>query len=889
MSDHTHREIQDLRISVLMLTDRVDQLERAASIEPAPAPGPAPAAPAVATARVVPPPRPSRPAPPPRQPRPPRDWGKLAEQLFAARTLAWAGGVATTLGVVLLFVMATSRGWITPSMRVGIGMAVSLLVLVAAVEFDRRKWRADAILAAGGVGIAGLYTTLWAATSVYHLISAPAAAPLSALIAAIAVGLAIRIRQEPLAVFGMSAAMVAPVVVSHDVTAGGVLFAAVMIAAALPLFLRLRWRTLVAALWAIGFAETLVLLAVSHAHHGFTSAVIATAVVAALFIAVTFALELTRSTRTSVSWLASIIAGSAFTLSLGAAFLYAGERQVNGHSLAGLALIVVALAWAVLAAVPTLARRPHANLTDGLVAFALAALAIATGLLAGGPALVCAWAAESAMLIALAERAARRDVRRRPRLVISAGIYLVLATAATWLIVAPSDGHLTAIGAGSASGVIALVAIAIAGVVFSFGTRWLSFGEQQITWALPAIALGFLPVWALPAEWAVVAYAGMAAAMLVYRRSPAMIGWMRDEVTIAVAGGWWLSGALVAVAVTAPIRELGQGWKMLGAGDGVTGLVALLAAAAVFVWSVRRPQRRFWEFALLAPVVTFAYLVAEVLAAPYAMWAWLVAATVVAAAVQVPAVRQRLGLEPLIAASGGLLTLGVISAWASDRSLMAITHHGLSTGWQSIALAVGASLMLALALPEPRRRTDALWVPMLLAAQLAAMTLPGQYPLVMVAGLSAIASVIAITWRSPFAGRFDRTAMAGIGIVSSIAISAITLFGYETPRLVFHTSHDPAAGLAAAIAATCSLFLATSRRPPDSVDSRGRATLGRRHVPGRRGRIVDGLGGDPRRRAAVRQPGLVALDSRPLSAGTRAGIDHLGTGRTRAGGRVASR
>ena len=421
--------------------------------------------------------------------------------------------------------------------------------------------------------------------------------------------------------------MVAPVVVSHDVTAGGVLFAAVMIAAALPLFLRLRWRTLVAALWAIGFAETLVLLAVSHAHHGFTSAVIATAVVAALFIAVTFALELTRSTRTSVGWLASIIAGSAFTLSLGAAFLYAGERQVNGHSLAGLALIVVALAWAVLAAVPTLARRPHVNLTDGLVAFALAALAIATGLLAGGPALVCAWAAESAMLIALAERAARRDVRRRPRLVISAGIYLVLATAATWLIVAPSDGHLTAIGAGSASGVIALVAIAIAGVVFSFGTRWLSFGEQQITWALPAIALGFLPVWALPAEWAVVAYAGMAAAMLVYRRSPAMIGWMRDEVTIVVAGGWWLSGALVAVAVTAPIRELGQGWKMLGAGDGVTGLVALLAAAAVFVWSVRRPQRRFWEFALLAPVVTFAYLVAEVLAAPYAMWAWLVAAS----------------------------------------------------------------------------------------------------------------------------------------------------------------------------------------------------------------------------------------------------------------------
>ena len=186
--------------------------------------------------------------------------------------------MATTLGIVLLFVMAASRGWITPSMRVGIGLAVSLLVLVAAVELDRRKWRADAILAATGVGIAGLYTTLWASISAYHLISAPAAAPLSALIATIAVGLAIRIKQEPLALFGMSAAMLAPVLVSHHVTAGGVLFAAVMIAAALPLYVRLRWLTVILAVWAIGLAETLVLLGASSFHPGFGLAVVATAV-----------------------------------------------------------------------------------------------------------------------------------------------------------------------------------------------------------------------------------------------------------------------------------------------------------------------------------------------------------------------------------------------------------------------------------------------------------------------------------------------------------------------------------------------------------------------------------------------------------------------------------
>jgi hypothetical protein len=154
---------------------------------------------------------------------------------------------------------------------------------------------------------------------------------------------------------------------------------------------------------------------------------------------------------------------------------------------------------------------------------------------------------------------------------------------------------------------------------------------------------------------------------------------------------------------------------------------------------------------------------------------------------------------------------------------MTITHHGLSTGWQSIALAIGASLVLALALSDPRRRTEALWVPVLLAAQLAAMTLPGGSRWWRSPCLSAAASVAAIVWRPPFPGRFDRTVMAGIGVVSSIAVSAVTLLGYETPGLVFHASHHPAAGLAAAIAATGSLFLAsaaaTARETPWAIDA----------------------------------------------------------------------
>jgi uncharacterized membrane protein len=173
--DITRAEVGALSAQVGSLTQRVYQLEqtieslKAARPAPPPAPQPStyvvprrlPAAPApVAPRPVTPqtattPPAPPRPPVAPRPQREPVNWSKLAEQAFAARTLAWAGGIATALGIALLFVLAASRGWVTPEMRVGLGVLVSLGLLAAAFELDRRGWRADAILSAGGAGRAG--------------------------------------------------------------------------------------------------------------------------------------------------------------------------------------------------------------------------------------------------------------------------------------------------------------------------------------------------------------------------------------------------------------------------------------------------------------------------------------------------------------------------------------------------------------------------------------------------------------------------------------------------------------------------------------------------------------------------------------------------------------
>ncbi len=836
MSEQPHPDVHALRVDVRRLERRVDELEHAMTLLGAPPrresdpwaelarwDEPAPAAPIVPPAALTP--------PPPRPPAPPRpafDWGRFAEQLFAARTLAWAGGIATALGVVLLFVMAASRGWVTPPMRVGIGVAVSVALLGAAIELDRRRWRADAILAAAGAGIAGLYASLWAASWLYALIGAPLASPLAAAIAAVAVAVAVRIRQEPLAVFGIAGAMLAPVLVSLDVTASGVLFASVMMAAVLPLYQRLRWRYLIAAAGLVGTGEAGALLAVSAGRTGLHLPVAAVAAVAALLVGMLGLVELLPDVRTRISRLGWAAAGSALGLSFGDAFLFAGAREAGGHSLAGITLAGMAVGWALLAVVPVALRRRHDDLTDLMAAYGLTAAAAATGLLAGGPALVCAWAAESAALVAVAERIARRSGERRARVSAAAGVYLALAAAKTATILLPLHDRLPHVGAGSGNGTVALAALAAAGVAYAYGLRWVEGRAAPAVWALPAIALGILPVWALPPGPAAIAYAALAAALAAYRRWPRRASWLHDGAAVAAAAGWWTAGAGLALAVTAPASELSAAaWAGFGARNGLPGLAALAAAAGVFAWSLRRPERPGGEQLALVPLATIAYAVAEAVHAPHAFWVWLGLSLLLATVVHVRALRTRLGQRPLVTGSAALLALGLVAAWAHDGSLAAVAHHGTTTGWESIALAAAAAAVLATTAFGQRRRTHALWLPALLAAQLATMLLPGQYPVVAAAVLAAGASATAIAWPEALRSRLDRGALAWIGVAGSAAAAAVVLLGYETPRMLFHTSHTPAGGLAAAVAATLALGLSSWA----AARAGARRALGRVRLP----------------------------------------------------------
>ena len=188
-------------------------------------------------------------------------------QLLGARTLAVTGGAVSLLGIVFLFALAVQRGWIGPVARVSLGVAASAAMLGAGWWLWRRFGESVAATAAAGVGIAGFYATLLAATARYDLVSHPVALVLAGGIAAAATATALAWSDELLAGLGLVGAILAPLALGlsdvfapdertvepSGLPATAVAFALVMLAAALAVSLRRDWsRLLVVATAAAG-------------------------------------------------------------------------------------------------------------------------------------------------------------------------------------------------------------------------------------------------------------------------------------------------------------------------------------------------------------------------------------------------------------------------------------------------------------------------------------------------------------------------------------------------------------------------------------------------------------------------------------------------------------
>ncbi len=95
------------------------------------------------------------------------------EQQFGVRLPVWLGGAALALAGFFLVKVSIERGWLSPSVRVVLGLAFGAWLLYAAGWMRRKDGTPNALRIAqalSGAGIAVLYASLFAATSLYELI-----------------------------------------------------------------------------------------------------------------------------------------------------------------------------------------------------------------------------------------------------------------------------------------------------------------------------------------------------------------------------------------------------------------------------------------------------------------------------------------------------------------------------------------------------------------------------------------------------------------------------------------------------------------------------------------------------------------------------------------------
>ena len=233
-ASHPPDTSEDLRLTIAGLTARVYALEQALNrVANIPPPAPRPASSTTATTPSRPdtaapqqqPWQPTQtlqsgalnPAPPfkpavatlPTRPQNQRSLESRIGSFFVNRI----GVVAVMIGMALFLKLAIDRNWIGPPVRVAIGLAVAVGLILWSERFRRRKYIAFSFsLKALGTGIA--YLSLWAAYSVYSLIS-PSVAFAAMVIVTIVNGVLAWLQDsELLAVYALAGGLATPALLS---------------------------------------------------------------------------------------------------------------------------------------------------------------------------------------------------------------------------------------------------------------------------------------------------------------------------------------------------------------------------------------------------------------------------------------------------------------------------------------------------------------------------------------------------------------------------------------------------------------------------------------------------------------------------------------------------
>lgn len=141
------------------------------------------------------------------------------EQQFGARLPVWIGGIALALSGFYLVKYSIEKNLLTEEVRVALG-AIFGIALIAAARYIREKKQdmADGTRIAQalcGAGIADLYATVFAATSLYHMLPQTLGFIGMAVVTALAVILSLR-HGMPIALLGLMGGFITPGLIGSD-------------------------------------------------------------------------------------------------------------------------------------------------------------------------------------------------------------------------------------------------------------------------------------------------------------------------------------------------------------------------------------------------------------------------------------------------------------------------------------------------------------------------------------------------------------------------------------------------------------------------------------------------------------------------------------------------
>ncbi len=493
------------------------------------------------------------------------------EDLLGGRVLAWVGGLAVAVGIVLLLVIAASNGLIGEGARTLMGAGASIGLLLAGIRLHERRGRTDASVAAGAAGLAGLFAAIVVAALLYDLVPAWTGLGLALAVGATATALAIRWAAPGIGALGVVGALLAPMLVGADLLdTGTLLLVAVATASATGVLLCQRWNWLAYATAAVATPQWLWWLAGEDREP-----------IAAIAVLVGFGLlGLAAAAGFELRSREPGLRGSAVVLLALNALVLAGAGwsvlDGSGHETAAHGWLV-ALALAHLAAGLVGARSRRVSRELALVAGSLGVILadVAFGTLANGPVLAIGWAASAAGFAALARRAAPDGADAR-FLAVGLGAHVALALGHAMAADAPVN-ELGEVRGDPVGPVLALASVAAA--CFA-STRLADAGLHR--WRVAVDALGL----------AVVAYA---TAVAVEHPVALTVAWAAEAAALAAiarrhddeVAGWgalaFLGGATAfAVATLAPPLALLDGLdKPLAA---AAALAACAGAAALLAW-----------------------------------------------------------------------------------------------------------------------------------------------------------------------------------------------------------------------------------------------------------------------------------------------------------------